>query len=448
MTKRQKKTAEETDGEKKEHKQSWQEKNATPEDIRQFLADNFVMHQNVVTGRVEFRVPPMDPMNPIAKMYYPTGALPFQEWVSATQWYELNDRFVNTIWGVMMTWKRTGKDDLKCILDSDFVPLYDPFRSYLESLPPWDGMSDAILELSETVRVVGKPYEQTLFYMYLKKWLVGMVASWLEDKIVNEEILVLVGPQGIYKSEWFSNLMPPQLEQYYHSNTNLKNMSNKDEIIKLSQYGLICCEEIDVLKSDEMNRLKWAVTTKITDERRAYARYNERRKHIASYCGTGNYIEFLNDETGNRRWLPFEVESIVSPFEHTIDHDAVFAQAYALYKDGFQHWFEQGKENDMLAEHNERFRVISFEEELIRKFYRPLKEGEKGTFVTSAEIYSQICGYLRGRSDFNPNKLGRLLSNLKFRPTKHCGRRGYWMYVYSGYELRDMQVMDTMDASS
>ena len=48
------------DGEAKEHKKSWQETIATPEDIRQFLKDHLLLRYNVVTGKTEFRVPEKD----------------------------------------------------------------------------------------------------------------------------------------------------------------------------------------------------------------------------------------------------------------------------------------------------------------------------------------------------------------------------------------------------
>ena len=35
--------------------------------------------------------------------------------------------------------------------------------------------------------------------------------------------------------------------------------------------------------------------------------------------GTGNNVQFLSDPTGNRRWLPFEIESIESPRDRPFD---------------------------------------------------------------------------------------------------------------------------------
>ena len=57
------------------------------------------------------------------------------------------------------------------------------------------------------------------------------------------------------------------------------------------------------------------------------------------HVATGNNRRFLTDLTGNRRWLPFFVTDIDSPYTHAIPHDRLYAQAYALYREGFRYWF-------------------------------------------------------------------------------------------------------------
>jgi predicted P-loop ATPase len=338
--------------------------------------------------------------------------------------------------------KKTSQKNVWSVINSDFSPLYNPFLSYLNRLPPWDGESNPILDLSMSVTVRGGTEEQLLFYLWLRKWLVGMVAGWIDDKVVNEVILVLIGRQGSYKTTWFNALLPPALESYFHSNTSFGQMT-KDEVLKLSYYGLICCEELDAMKSPEMNRLKWAVTTRVTDERKPYAHASERRKHIASYCGTGNNVQFINDVTGTRRWLPFEVERISSPRDHPFDCDAIFAQAYALYLKGFRYWFNDA-EMQLLARHNERFEVSRPERELIGRYYRLPKEGEPGVFVTNTEILQTVGGPLTLR--LTSNGLGRAMTALGFRRVRSHGERGYNVVAYTDVERKANRSMLACDA--
>ena len=217
----------------------------------------------------------------------------------------------------------------------------------------------------------------------------------------------------------------------------------KDEVLKLSKYGLICCEELDTMKPSEMNRLKWAVTTTVTDERAPYDHYAERRKHIASYCGTGNNVRFIDDDTGTRRWLPFEVEEIRSPREYPFCHDAVFAQAYALYLKGFRYWFDDW-ETQLLSHHNERFEVPKPEQELISKYYRPPRDDERGVFVSSTEILQKVGGTLTYR--LTSNKLGRAMTALGFVAVRSHGRRGYNVVEYNDKERLMNQSMLAYDA--
>ena len=438
--KRKKKAAAEGEG-SKEHKPNWRETHASKKDITAFLNGIILLRHNVITDKAEFRVPDKDEFDSLG-MTYPTGATPLDEWRSCTGWQTVNDRLVNSLCNMLSMQKEVRVKDIWDVIGSDFVPLFNPFVHYLSRLPPWDGHANPILELSMSVTVKGGTEEQLLFYVCLRKWLVAMVAGWLEDGKVNQEILVFVGRQGIYKTTWFNHLLPPELQAYFHSNTSFGNMT-KDEVLKLSQYGLICCEELDTMKPSEMNRLKWAVTTTLTDERKPYHHSSERRKHIASYCGTGNNVRFIDDDTGTRRWLPFEVEGIDSPHEHPFDHDAVFAQAYALYLQGFRYWLDE-REMQVMARHNERFEVAKPERELISMHYRLPRNDERGDFVSSAEILQTVGGNLIPR--LTMNKLGRAMTALGFEGMRSHGQRGYLVVAYQGDDIKANRSMLAYDA--
>ena len=439
--KRKKNAASEENGGEKAHKKNWRETYASPEDIQRFLVENVLLRHNEITGEPEFRVPERDEFAALG-MRYPTGAVPLDEWRSATRWYGVSDRFVTTLYNMQSVGKDVSEQNIWRVIKSDFVPLYNPFWNYLSRLPPWDEATNPILDLAMTVTVKGDTDDQLLFYYCLRKWLVAMVAGWLEEGKVNQEVLVLVGRQGKFKTAWFGHLLPPELQAYYHSNTHFGNMT-KDEVLKLSRYGLICCEELDAMKPAEMNRLKWAVTTVVTDERKPYDRAPERRKHIASYCGTGNNLQFIDDDTGTRRWLPFEVESIRSPYDNPLDHESIFAQAYALYQKGFRYWFDD-REMQLMARHNERFEVAKPERELISRYYRLPGENERGEFVSSTEIMQTVGGLLVQR--LTMNRLGRAMTALGFEGMRSKGQRGYVVVAYKPEEIRANSSLLALDA--
>ena len=426
----------------KERKKNWQETYATVEDIKDFLDKHVALRHNVITGRVECHVLADDPweeydgstesaMRMLAKSLSPKPS-PIRD---GNSWQPLTDRIVNSVWTKMSRQKAVRVQDLFRVIESDYVADYDPFRSYLERLPPWNGRDDYLLELSASVLVRGDVEEQLLFASYLKKWLVGMVAAWVDDTVVNNVILVLIGPQGSYKTTWFHYLLPPPLRQYFYTKTNANRMG-RDDLLTLAQYGLVCCEELDTMRPSELNQLKAAVTMPSIDERAAYAHYHEHRRHIASFCGTGNNVQFLSDPTGNRRWLPFEVESIESPRDNPFHYAAVYSQAYRLYRDGFQFWFSQD-EVRQLSRHNANFEVPKLEHELVDIYFRPPREGEQGEFMPIARAMQIISGNISQK--LSDRKLTNAFKDLGFTSHRRNSGRGYIVVQRSGLEIQEHQ---------
>jgi len=428
--KRRKKKADEGE---KAHKKNWREEYASVEDIKTFLGGRLYLRHNVVTGRVECRVPERD-------------------WFAAGQesrgqirdsWQPVNDRIVNSLWAELSKEKLTRAQDIYRVIESDFVPEYHTFRYYLDHLPPWNGNDDYILELSLSVTVKGYTDEQMLFAGYLKKWLVGMVAGWVDDSVVNNVILVLIGEQGSYKTTWFNYLLPPALKQYFYTKTNANRMG-RDDLLTLAQYGLVCCEELDTMRPSELNQLKAAVTMPSIDERAAYAHFHEHRKHIASFCGTGNNTLFLSDPTGNRRWLPFEIENIESPREYPFNYEGIYSQAYALYREGFRFWFSR-EEILRLARHNRQFETPRLEYELASLYFRQPTGAEPGVFMSVARAMQVVSANISQK--LSAVYLGRALGELGFRRVKHNGVRGYIVVCRSGDEMHAAQQSMAIEAA-
>ena len=413
-----------TTTEKQERKPNWKEYMATVEDIQNFIMDRLMLRHNVITRRVEYRLP---------SSYEHEG----------TDWQPITDRVVNSLWSELSATKVVRAQDIYRVLESDFVPEFNPFTFYLEHLPPWNG-EDYILAMSVSVSVKGDVEEQMLFAEYLKKWLVGMVAGWIDPAVVNNVILVLIGEQGSYKTTWFNYILPPELRPYFYTKTNAGKMG-RDDLLTLAQYGLVCCEELDTMRPSELNQLKAAVTMPSIDERAAYAHFHEHRKHIASFCGTGNNMQFLSDPTGNRRWLPFEVESIDSPRDHPFEYEGIYSQAYALYKQGFQFWFSKA-EIDRLAKHNRQFETPRLEAELVQLYFRKPAGTEPGVFMSVARAMQVVSANISQK--LSPVYLGRALGEQGFRRVKYNGVRGYIVVCRSGDEMHAAQQSMAMQSEA
>ena len=428
------KTKTKTDEAPREHKKPWQETFATPEEIKAMVSNHVLLRYNEVRGLTEVHWLSEGPVIQEDEQ----GLLSiFGEEGGVTDGYTtLTDRDINTLWDKLYKEKPLTKSFLQDVINSEFVPSYHPFRHYLEHLPPWkeeDG--DAIMGLSLTVNVKGGSDEQILFYRCLKKWLVAMVASWLDPKVINHEMLVLIGKQGAYKTTWFSHLLPPQIREYFYTKTN-SDMISKDDLLVLAQYGLVCWEELDSMQPKELNKLKAAMTMPSINVRAPFERYPKNRPHVASFCGTGNNQQFLSDTTGTRRWLPFEVESIESPLTTPFDYDGIYAQAYALYQQGFQYWFSS-EEIQQLTQHNRQFETPCLEQELICQYFRRPAEREPGEFM-AVSLALQIVG-ANITQKINSVMLGRAFRELGFKDHKSHGIRGYIVVRRSPEEMRSMR---------
>ncbi|MCH2046261.1 MAG: virulence-associated E family protein, partial [Saprospiraceae bacterium] len=91
---------------------------------------------------------------------------------------------------------KIGVHTVKNILESDFSDPYYPFVSYFGNLTNNEDGIDHIGNLADIVDVKNDKYWKEWF----KKWLVGVVAGCMNSKKVNQQMLVLVGGQGIGKT--------------------------------------------------------------------------------------------------------------------------------------------------------------------------------------------------------------------------------------------------------
>ena len=360
-------------------------------------------------------------------------------------------------------------------LQSDLIPDVHPLREYILSLPPFTpDQPDWIDFVASQVRVRTNNNEDTLIQQpkqqitnniplantasgegnnpipsasessehlnissadrlwrgCFKKWFVAMVASWMKDEVVNHQVLVLIGKQGIFKTTWLEHLIPPHLRAYACKLANSNDL-NKDERLRIAEFGLISLDEIDSMNNRELNQLKSVITATDVNERAAYAYTKERRVRLASFCASGNRRDFLTDITGNRRWLPFEVESIQNPFTTILPYERMYAQAWALAQDPlFSYWFDL-EEIEVLEQHNQYFRDESNEEQLLPILFDVPAEG-RGEFMTTAQISERLVTYGNIKQPMALCRLGMVLGKAGFRAvTRNAGSgraRGWIVY--------------------
>ena len=342
-------------------------------------------------------------------------------------WRNLTDKDINTMVCncVEETQVNISVTEMWTALKSDRVPSVHPIREWLNTLPPYTpDQPDWIDWLAQQVRVKPSGEEakgdkargEELWRTCFKKWFVAMVASWMHDEVVNHTALVLVGRQGIFKTTWLERLIPPALRAY-SSKMPLNGQISKDDRLRLCENAMLNIDELDAICGREMNIVKSLLTSTDVNERAAYGRLKERRMRLASFCASTNNREFLTDITGNRRWLPFEVESIQNPFHITLPYERIYAQAKALIEgETYMYWFDL-EDIEQLEKHNEEFRALENEEELLPILFDKPAEG-RGEFMTTAEISDRLATYGGIKKPMSIRKLNAILERHEFRAAR------------------------------
>ena len=396
-------------------------------DIEEFLRSQGEFRRNVITGFPEIRyfIDVNDDDND-NETTTPNTLSTKQE-----GWQQFTDDDRNSLWRELSKRLRRKvlRQDISAVVKSDFSPKYNAFEEYINTLQPWDGVTDHIVRLASSVTVRG---DQDYFARCFRKWLVAFIAAIFDPEEVNHEILVFIGRQGSYKSTWFHYLLPPELRQYFLPKLMSSAGITKDDLFKIAQSGLVCLEEIDNMKQRDLNQLKALTTMRTINERRSYGEFNEFHRHIASFCATGNNRFFLTDPTGNRRFLTFEVESIVPPQTYDYGYEGVYAQAYALWQQGFRYWFND-EENVEINRHNMEFEAPNKELELIQKYYRAPMEGEECKFLTATDILERINGCIK--EQLSTVRIGIALRTMGIERVRSGNARGYRLVEISPEQI-------------
>ena len=265
-----------------------------------YITENYLdfnrLRHDVVSDKLQIRMEKPTPApslkdgrNSAAHKSFPSG----EDLGEAAVWREMTKHDINSIvchcaqeYDANITSR-----EVMTALQSDLIPDVHPLREYVLSCGEWtEEQPDWIdwVASQVTVKPLGdeakgdKARGERLWRGCFKKWFVAMVASWMKDEVVNHQVLVLIGKQGIFKTTWLEHLIPPHLRAYACKLANSNDL-NKDERLRIAEFGLISLDEIDSMNNRELNQLKSVITATDVNERAAYAYTKERRVRLVTY---------------------------------------------------------------------------------------------------------------------------------------------------------------------
>ena len=206
---------------------------------------------------------------------------------------------------------------------------YHPVREYLNTLK-WDGISRIDSIFIDYLGAADNIYVREA----TRKMMTAAVKRIYEPGTKFDNMVVLVGPQGIGKSTIFNKLG----KDWFSDSLSLTDMADKTGAEKIQGVWIMEIGELAGIRKMDLEKVKGFITTKDDKYRQAYGVYVESHPRQCILVGTTNaYGGFLRDSTGNRRFWPIEVNgnSIRKPWDlDVLDIDMLWAEAVEYYHAG------------------------------------------------------------------------------------------------------------------
>jgi putative DNA primase/helicase len=304
---------------------------------------------------------------------------------------------------------------------------YHPFERWILK-HKWDGVSrfDTLAECVD----VSTEYVQ-IWPIYLKRWLIQCVQAvrgWRNPQQVGY-VLVLAGKQGIYKTTFLRSLVP---DEFFSEGVQLalKGPNHKDSVMTATKFPLVELGELETTFSkSESGAIKAFLSNPTDTYRKPYGTETEDYPRCTSFCGSVNRMDFLIDETGNRRFWPVWVKAIKS--EHGIDMAQLWAEVNMWWESG-QKWWLSPDEEQLRENQAEEFRTSSDAEEATQGW---LDEHTMPGAAMNASTFAKLVGVVPNKQNLS---LIRRLLDLKIgarrRQINHV--KNAWMVpITKGHQM-------------
>lgn len=303
---------------------------------------------------------------------------------------------------------------------------FDSAKIWAENLPAWDGVKRVAKFLPEYLGTVATPYTMAVG-LYTWSALAGRV---IQPGVKADMALILFGAQGAGKSSAIELMAPMP-----HTFAKI-SLAEKDDDLSRKLRGVIVGEldELRGLNSRDSEYIKSFIAR--TDEKWV-KKYEERTTTFPRRClllASTNLKQFLADDTGERRWLPFEVatEQDIDLAKLKTDKLQLWAEGVALFKEHGVMW----QEAEQLAKNeHEKFKVTDDRIELIRDWLNEDdmdggRPGEK-EYLYAVEVLQHALGY-RPKEIRRGDEMavGSMLKKLGYdRKRKRIGKDFKWVYL-------------------
>ncbi len=326
-----------------------------------------------------------------------------------------------------------GEDGLLGALDPAVLALAalrrrHPLREYLAALK-WDGedhiskLTSYFTEKRDSIRYADGTTRRPL-HAFLTRWLTGSVAKIHGDTsaAMGGFVLTLAGAQDAGKSHfahWLCTLPEYFIEQGIHPDSKDCSMRRtRTWVWEVGELG-------GTTRRADVEALKAFLTEATVTERKPYGKFDTVKPAIASYFGTVNIDGggFLADQTGNRRFVVIELDSIDWAYANAVDPEQVWAQAVAIWSENPKAYVltaEERQYRDRVNEaHTEQDPIADMIDYCFEKC-----DGERIRTTRILEVLRTYAGLSRGSDRQQGKEIARALrKHWKIEVKKSNGAR-------------------------
>ena len=340
------------------------------------------------------------------------------------QWQPLTDRQLKSI--VVEQMKEGGEswmNDIRIYIESAHVEDYNPVHEFLAGCGDWDGKKNYIEEFARRLPTNYKQWPK-----YFHRWFLAMVAQALDINrdYGNSMVPMLIGGQGIKKSNFCKNILPPSMREYYMDDIKMDNAEQVERV--LGRMWLVCIDEYNAKTDREQAKIKRLLTEKDVQIRKMRSDQYTMTPRLCSFIATTNDPTPLPSGDGNRRYLCVEVTGQVD-MSGRIPYKQMFAQAvHELNRKDCIYWFTSDDEQK-IQQHNKQYQQQSSLEEVLTNLFMPTNDHKREHLWRTQEIQEELSKHLKSADVPNLTVLGKALKNLRWPRGGNTGVRGYYLML-------------------
>jgi len=206
---------------------------------------------------------------------------------------------------------------------------FHPIRDEIEGTP-WDGIPRVDSWLTTYLGVAQTEYSKRVG----RWWLISAVARVERPGCKVDTMLILEGPQGARKSSALRLLAG---DKYFLD--DLGDVGNVEAKKQLRGKWIVEMAELDSMRRAEASTIKQFLSRQTDNYRPSYGRSAVDFPRQNVFAGTTNHEEYLQDETGARRFWPVRV-GVIDLEALARDRAQLWAEALHLYRAGERYWPE------------------------------------------------------------------------------------------------------------